>query len=109
MVGYYEKGKLVFASKVGTGFDEKLLKNLHDRFQKLVRRDCPFANLPTRHASGSIGLGGAEMSRCTWLVPSLVCQVRFSEWTSEGCLRQPVFLGLREDKTAKEVVRELPK
>ncbi|HWF17719.1 MAG TPA: non-homologous end-joining DNA ligase [Verrucomicrobiae bacterium] len=109
LVGYYEKNKLMFASKVGTGFDEKLLKHLHEKFQKLIQPDCPFANLPTKHASGSVGLGAAEMSRCTWLEPCLVCEVRFSEWTEEGRLRQPVFLGLREDKKPREVVRESAK
>ncbi|HZV33874.1 MAG TPA: non-homologous end-joining DNA ligase [Verrucomicrobiae bacterium] len=109
LVGYYEKGKLMFASKVGTGFDEKLLKHLHEKFQKLIQRDCPFANLPTKHSSGAIALGPAEMSRCTWLKPRLVCEIRFSEWTEEGRLRQPVFLGLREDKKAFEVVREMAK
>jgi len=55
------------------------------------------------------GLTAAEMKRCTWLKPALVCQVRFSEWTRDGHLRQPVFLGLREDKKATEVVREKPR
>jgi len=48
------------------------------------------------------------MKRCTWLRPELVCQVRFYEWTRDANLRQPVFLGLREDKQASEVRRELP-
>jgi bifunctional non-homologous end joining protein LigD len=109
LVGCHEKGKLMFASKVGTGFDEKLLKHLHEKFQKLIRSDCPFANLPTKHSSGSVALGAAEMSRCTWLEPRLVCEIRFAEWTDEGRLRQPVFLGLREDKKPSEVVRESAK
>lgn len=109
LVGYREKGKLMFASKVGTGFDEKLLKHLHEKFRKLSQGECPFANLPTKHSSGALALGPAEMSRCTWLKPRLVCEIRFSEWTEEGRLRQPVFLGLREDKKASEVGRESPK
>jgi bifunctional non-homologous end joining protein LigD len=52
------------------------------------------------------GITQAEMSKCSWLKPSLVCQVKFAEWTRDGRLRQPVFLGLREDKAAREVVRE---
>jgi bifunctional non-homologous end joining protein LigD len=48
------------------------------------------------------------MKKCHWLKPSLVCQVKFSEWTRDGKLRQPVFLGLRYDKDAREVIRELP-
>lgn len=106
VVGYYEKGKLVYASKVGTGFDERWLRTLHDRFQKILRKDCPFANLPEpRGRSG--GLTAAEMRRCQWVEPRLVCQVRFTEWTEEAHLRQPVFLGLREDREAREVVREV--
>jgi bifunctional non-homologous end joining protein LigD len=107
LVGYYEGSKLMFAAKVGTGFSEKLLRELHQRFQKLVRDECPFVNLPTRR-SGRFGQGitRSEMKRCTWLKPELVCQVKFTEWTRDGGLRAPVFLGLRPDKDAREVVRE---
>jgi len=105
LVGYYEKGKLLFAAKVGTGFDQRLLASLHDKFKDLIRPECPFANLPEKR-SGAQGLSRAEMRRCTWLAPKLVCQVRFAEWTRDNHLRQPAFLGLREDKEPKEVVRE---
>ncbi len=107
LVGYYDHGKLKFASKVGTGFNQKLLKSLFDRFQKLRRKDCPFDNLPEKKASRwGRALTVAEMRRCTWIEPKLVCQIRFAEWTRDDHLRQPAFLGLREDKDAKEVVRE---
>ncbi|MDB6109583.1 MAG: polymerase LigD, ligase domain protein, partial [Pedosphaera sp.] len=110
LVGYYEGDKLLFASKVGTGFNRELLESLYNRFQPLVRRGSPFANLPTpRTEQGSLGPTAAQMKRCTWLDPRLVCEVRFSEWTRDGHLRQPVFLGLREDKQPDEVVREIPK
>jgi bifunctional non-homologous end joining protein LigD len=108
LVGLYEKGKLVFAAKVGTGFDQKLLESLHNKFKNIIRPDCPFANLPERRP-GSSGLSATEMRRCTWLEPRLVCQVRFAEWTRDNHLRQPAFLGLREDKEPKEVVRETAK
>lgn len=109
LVGYYEKGKLIFASKVGSGFDTKSLQSLYKKFQTLVRDTPPFVNVPTKPgASGSQNLSAAEMRRCTWLEPKLVCQIRFSEWTRDGGLRQPVFLGLREDKSATEVIREKP-
>jgi bifunctional non-homologous end joining protein LigD len=104
LVGYYEGRKLMFAAKVGTGFDQKTLKSLHQKFQKLVRPDCPFANLPEKAGRGN--LTRAEMRRCTWLEPKLVGQIRFAEWTRDHHLRQPAFLGLREDKQADEVVRE---
>lgn len=107
LVGYYESKRLLFASKVGTGFDQKTLDALHAKFQKLIRSDSPFDNVPTaRRVQGSQSLSPAEMRRCTWLEPKLVCQIRFSEWTRDGGLRQPVFLGLREDKNPVEVAIE---
>jgi bifunctional non-homologous end joining protein LigD len=106
VVGYYEGKRLKFAGKVGTGFDERMLKSLHQKFQKLIRRDCPFVNLPEKTGQFGRGLTAAEMKRCTWLRPELVCEVRFAEWTRDGHLRQPAFLGLREDKKGEEVVRE---
>ena len=107
LVGYYEKGALVFASKVGTGFNNESLQKLHKKFLSLKIDRCPFTNVPTGRR-GQSGLSPAEMRRCTWIKPELVCQVRFSEWTADGGLRQPVFLGLREDKKPTEVVREVP-
>ncbi|MEY2465533.1 MAG: bifunctional non-ous end joining protein LigD [Verrucomicrobiota bacterium] len=109
VVGYYDQGKLMFAAKVGTGFNQKLLKSLHGKFQKLIRPDCPFVNLPEKAGRFGRGLTAAEMRRCTWLEPKLVCQIRFAEWTRDHHLRQPAFLGLREDKKASEVVRESPR
>ncbi|HVV02182.1 MAG TPA: non-homologous end-joining DNA ligase, partial [Verrucomicrobiae bacterium] len=104
MVGYYESGKLKFAAKVGTGFDEKLLSSLYGRFRKIISPRCPFSNLPEKPPGVSPGL----MRMCTWLEPKLVCQVRFAEWTRDHHLRQPCFLGLREDKQPEEVRREQP-
>jgi bifunctional non-homologous end joining protein LigD len=105
LVGYYQKRELIYAGKVGTGFDQKLLRSLYERFRKLTREDCPFANLPEKRSRFG-GLTAAEMRRCTWVRPELVCQVRFAEWTRDGHLRQPVFIGLREDKEPREVIRE---
>jgi bifunctional non-homologous end joining protein LigD len=97
-----EPAALIFAGKVGTGFDAKLLKSLHDRFQEIRADATPFANLPER---GGV-ITASQMRDCKWVRPELVCQVRFTEWTSDHHLRQPVFLGLREDKDPREVVRE---
>jgi bifunctional non-homologous end joining protein LigD len=106
LVGYYERGKVFFAAKVGTGFDERMLKDLYLRFQKLRQPGCPFDNLPEKPGLHSAELTRAEMRRCTWVEPRLVCEVRFAEWTRDGHLRQPAFLGLREDKEPNEVRRE---
>jgi bifunctional non-homologous end joining protein LigD len=109
IVGVYEKGKLLATGKVGTGFDTAMLRDLHAKFKKIAATKCPFANLPAKTAGKwGQGITAAEMKRCHWLRPKLVCQVRFSNWTSDGRLRQPVFLGLRPDKDAAEVVRETP-
>jgi len=108
LVGYYKQGRLLFASKVGTGFDRRLLESLFDQFQKLKQTECPFANLPEKQAGRyGQGLTASAMKRCTWLTPKLVCEVIYNEWTRDDHLRQPVFAGLREDKKAAEVVREV--
>ena len=108
LVGVYQRDKkLHFAGKVGTGFNHKLLSVLHRDFKKIAREACPFVDLPEKRA-GRYGQGvtAAEMKRCHWVTPTMVCQVKFAEWTRDDRLRQPVFLGLREDKDAREVVRE---
>jgi bifunctional non-homologous end joining protein LigD len=110
LVGVYEEKKLIFVGKVGTGFDTALLHSLHARFQKMLRKTCPFSNLPEkRGARYGQAITAAEMRRCRWVQPNIVCQVKFSEWTRDHRLRQPVFLGLREDKNPTEVVREEPR
>jgi len=109
LVGYYKGDKLLYAAKVGTGFDQRLLVSLYGKFKKLRRHDCPFANLPEkRPGAAGAGMTASQMKSCTWLEPKLVCQVRFAEWTRDNHLRIPAFLGLREDKNSEEVVREKP-
>jgi bifunctional non-homologous end joining protein LigD len=108
LVGYYEGKKLLFASKAGTGYSEAVLRAVHDRMETLRAEKCPFANLPTKRTGRwGQGITRSEMAKCTWVKPRLVCQVRFTEWTRDGGLRHPAFLGLREDKPAREVVREI--
>jgi bifunctional non-homologous end joining protein LigD len=107
LVGVYEDKKLLFTGKVGTGFTTTLLRSLSDRLKSLSQPDCPFSNLPeTRRARYGQAITAAQMKLCHWVEPKLVAQIRFSEWTRDGKLRQPVFLGLREDKAPREVVRE---
>ena len=107
IVGYFSGDSFHFAAKVGSGFSEKRLKELYEQFQSLARDECPFVDLPEKRGSRwGQAITPAEMKRCRWVEPELVCQVRFTEWTQDDKLRQPVFLGLRNDKAAHEVVRE---
>ena len=110
LVGYYEGKRLLFAGKVGTGFNSKSLAALHKKFKAEERSDCPFADLPSKQGGQWVqGITPAMMRRCTWVNPLFVCQLKFTEWTRDAKLRHPVFLGLREDKTARDVVRETPR
>jgi len=109
LVGYYENKKLLFAGKVGTGFDSKMLAGLHQKFQTKARDDCPFADLPSKSGGKwTQGITPGMMRKISWINPVFVCQVKFAEWTRDAKLRAPVFLGLREDKSPDEVRRELP-
>ena len=95
LVGYYEGDDFVFAGKVGTGFDTKLLLDLRDRLDRL--------ELATPAFTKSVGL---PRLRAHWVQPEVVVQVAFTEWTVHGKLRHPRLLGVRFDKSAREVVRE---
>jgi bifunctional non-homologous end joining protein LigD len=106
LVGVNENGRLKFAGRVGTGFSEKLLKALSLELNKIAVKSCPFFNLPAIGRGLDPELTVAEMRRCIWVKPAMVCEVKFTEWTRDDRLRQPVFLGLREDKNASEVIRE---
>jgi len=99
LLGVYESdGKLAYSGKVGSGFDEKSLASISRRLTGIAQKHGPFHNPPQ----------GAEGRRAHWVKPVLVAEVSFTEWTDDGTLRHPVFLGLREDKPAREVVRESP-
>lgn len=108
LVGYYEKkGRLLFAGKVGTGFDSKSLAAIHKKLRAEENDTCPFADLPSkRNGEWVQGITPSEMRRCTWVNPKFVCEIKFAEWTRDLKLRQPVFLGLRDDKNPREVVQE---
>jgi ATP-dependent DNA ligase len=94
LVGYHRGGKLVYAGKVGTGFDSATLQSLGRRLAQLEIDHSPFVpeGLPRRHVH--------------WVKPKLVAEIRFTEWTKDGKLRHPRFRGLRDDKRPTEVVRE---
>jgi len=96
LVGYFEDRELRYAGKVGTGFDQDTLRDLGKRLRALERDDPPFAEVH-------------PIPRGThWVEPELVGQIAFTEWTRDGRLRHPRFLGLRTDKAARDVVRERP-
>jgi bifunctional non-homologous end joining protein LigD len=107
IVGFYRRNELVFVGRVGTGFSSALLEKLYSRLKQIERPSCPFVNLPLpRGSKWGQGITASEMRFCHWVEPRLVCQARFSELTRDERLRQPVFIGLREDKEAKDVVLE---
>ena len=107
LVGYYKDKRLLFAGKVGSGFTSKSLSMLHKKFREEARDDCPFADLPSkRNGQWVQGITPSMMRKMHWVNPAFVAQIKFAEWTRDGKLRQPVFLGLREDKEASEVTRE---
>jgi bifunctional non-homologous end joining protein LigD len=95
LVGYHQDGGLRYAGKVGTGFDRRVLADLSDRFRDLDAERSPF--------DGPVREKGTH-----WLRPELVVQIGFSEWTRDGRLRHPRYLGLREDKAPGDVTREEP-
>ncbi len=107
LVGYYQGKKLHFAGKVGTGFDTKTLRLLHRKLSTQRWPRCPFPDLPEKSTGRwAQNITAREMAACTWIKPTLVCQIKFTEWTRDGKLRHPVFLGLRDDKAARLVRRE---
>jgi len=107
LVGYYDKNKLVFAGKVGTGFTAKSLSTLYKKLQNEARDDCPFVDLPSKQNGQWVqGITPSMMKKMHWVNPKFVAQIKFAEWTRDGKLRAPVFLALREDKKPTDVVRE---
>jgi bifunctional non-homologous end joining protein LigD len=99
LVGYFspDRKQFLFAGKVGTGFDTRLLLELRDKLDKLEQPDPPFSEKR-----------GLPKLRSHWVKPQIVVQVAFTEWTVHGKLRHPRLLGIRIDKSAREVVREQP-
>jgi bifunctional non-homologous end joining protein LigD len=96
LIGYHEDGALRYAGKVGTGFNQSTLRDLRGRLDRLERDDTPFDR------------GAALPRQAHWVEPRLVAQIGFAEWTGDRRLRHPRYLGLREDKRPRDVVRERP-
>jgi bifunctional non-homologous end joining protein LigD len=99
VLGVHENGKLRHAGQVGTGFDHKKMKAIDERLKPLITKAMPFDEKPKIREG---------LKDVTWVKPEVVCEVRFLEWTRDGLLRAPVFIGLREDKAPDQVVREVP-
>jgi DNA ligase D-like protein (predicted ligase) len=94
LVGYWEKDRLRYAGKVGTGFDGQTLERVGNELHRLEQADPPFDE--------------RRLPRAHWIKPELVAEIAFTEWTRDGKLRHPRYLGLRTDKPAREVIRERP-
>jgi bifunctional non-homologous end joining protein LigD len=109
LVGYYAGRKLRFAGKVRAGFTPHVRREVAAALAPLHADACPFVDLPnskTSHWGG--GVTAEQMNEMRWLRPRAVAQIRFVEWTADGHLRHAAFLGLRKDKSAGSVRRELP-
>jgi bifunctional non-homologous end joining protein LigD len=96
ILGLYSHGELQYIGNTGSGFDQKKLRSIITLLKPLVTDKMPFTRLPDTNAAP------------TWVKPKIVCQVKFGEWTKDGMLRHPIFLGLREDKKPMDVAREIP-
>jgi bifunctional non-homologous end joining protein LigD len=99
VLGVYQGSELVYAGNVGTGFDSREIEKLLDRLRPLRRETSPFREVPK--------MPKVRRSDVIWVEPELVCEVEFAEWTHDGRLRAPSYLGLREDKAARDVRREV--
>jgi bifunctional non-homologous end joining protein LigD len=107
LVGYYEGKAFRFAAKVNAGFTPYIRRDLFAKLNPSVSTRCPFIDLPNSKSSRwGGGVTAQEMSSITWVVPKVLAQIRFLEWTVEGRLRHPSFVGLRTDKSARDVHRE---
>jgi bifunctional non-homologous end joining protein LigD len=93
LLGLYDRGELTYAGHVGTGFDVRTLAALHEKLARIETKRSPFRTVPKVNAP------------VHWVTPKLVAEVKFGEWTRDGVLRQPVYVGLRVDKKPKECVR----
>ena len=106
LLGYYtDDGKLLYAGRVGTGMPVKVLVDLRHRLDPLARKTSPLSAAPPRSTRFGSPL---VLSRIHWVEPTLVCEITYLTWTADNLLRHTVYVGLREDKPAKQVRREIP-
>lgn len=105
LVGVYQQGELIYFGKVGTGFNQKLQKELIQKFKPLIRKTSPFSTEPELEKPSRFRRTPPK-TEVTWLSPKLVCEVSFTEITNDGVMRHPSFKGMRIDKAADSVVLE---
>jgi bifunctional non-homologous end joining protein LigD len=107
IVGYYRGKELVYVARTRNGFVPASRRQLFEKLKPLVIPNCPFVNLPEKKQSRwGLGLTAEEMKKCVWVKPKLVAQIEFLEWTEADHLRHSKFVGLREDKDPRSVVKE---
>ena len=107
LVGYYAGARLVFIAKIRNGFVPATRREVMAKMRPLVTARCPFANLPEpANARRGVAITADVMKRCRWVKPRLVVQVAFTEWTDKDHLRHARYLGMRDDKPARQVTRE---
>ena len=105
--GYYDGSKLIYAGRTRNGFTPASRAAVFKKFKGLEIEICPFVNLPQAKAGRwGQGLTAEKMKQCRWLKPGVVARIEFLEWTSDGNLRHTKFIALRDDKKAKDIVRE---
>ncbi|MCE3278532.1 MAG: ligase [Bacteroidetes bacterium] len=108
LVGVYDDGKLIYTGKIGTGFSDKTQQEMMKLFKPLITNKPPFTELPDINKPSRFRPNPPNAT-ATWLKPKLVCEVSFTEMTSDGIMRHPSFEGMRIDKKSSDVIREKPK
>ena len=108
LVGVFENGKLQYTGKIGTGFSNKLQKEMMQQFRPLIIKESPFNIVPDINKPSRFRPNPPKAT-ATWLKPKLICEVSYSEMTGDGVMRHPSFEGIREDKTVHEVINEKEK
>ncbi len=107
LAGVFENGELVYTGKIGTGFNEKMQQEMMKQFAPLIVKKAPFREMPDINRPGRFRPNPPHAT-ATWLKPTLVCEVSFTEMTTEGVMRHPSFEGMRIDKKAADVIMEKP-
>lgn len=105
LLGVYEDGHFQYVGKVGTGFSDKLQKEMIAQFEPLIIKDSPFQSEPDVNQASRFRPNPPK-AHATWLKPELICEVSFTEITNDGVFRHPSFKGMREDKNPKDVIQE---